>query len=30
MWIRTVSGWIFFPVEQTSQGLFIIKKEKVL
>ena len=21
MWIRTISGWIFFNVEYTSQGM---------
>jgi len=30
MWIRTISGWIFFEVEQTIQGLLTIKKEKGL
>lgn len=30
MWIRTINGWKFFQVEKTSQGLYIIKKEKQL
>jgi hypothetical protein len=21
MWIRTISGWVFFEVEYTSQGI---------
>lgn len=26
MWIRTVSGLQWFPVEQTSQGLWFVKQ----
>lgn len=28
MWIRTVSGWRFFEVEFTSQGLPVIKTKE--
>jgi len=28
MWIRTVSGWRFFEVEFTSQGIPFVKTKK--